>query len=146
MRRAAAAAGAVLEKPCARWEHRRKGRGRGWGGFQSWDPAKGGDKRTDGEMPAELDGEAGEMKAEAQDVSNRLFLPKRLGKPTVGSLELEPRPLTLPWLFFTPQTWATPTLILLPSCGTQDPCTHSPSSECSCLLKDRTGVEMPGGW
>lgn len=94
-------------------------------------------------MPAELDGEAGEMKAEAQDVSNRLFLPKRLGKPTVGSLELEPRPLTLPGYFFTPRTWATPTLILLPSSGTQDPFTHSPSSECFCLLKDRTGVEKP---
>lgn len=76
------------------------------------------------------------MKAEAQDVSNRLFLPKRLEKPTVGSLELEPHPLTLPVYLFTTRTWATPTptLILLPSCGTQDPSTHSPSSECSCLL------------
>lgn len=76
------------------------------------------------------------MKAEAQDVSSRLFLPKRLEKPTVGSLELELHPLTLPVYLFTTRTWATPTptLILLPSCGTQDPSTHSPSSECSCLL------------
>lgn len=100
-------------------------------------------------MPAELEGEAGEMKAEAQDVSNRLFLPKRLEKPIVGSLELEPHPLLLPIYLFTPQTWATPTLIQLWDPGPL----HSfpifrvflPALWTAPEATDRTGVEMPRG-